>query len=314
MKSVEILILNWNKNDLTTELLRDLDRAYVFAHKPAHLTVHLLDNGSEQPLELPSNLSIPVKYTKTAHNLGYSGGMRLLAQESKADLLWLMNNDCTMSSEQVQNLLNELPAVASEYGLFHFPVVENPNGSIQSKQCHWNKWIGWRTSDFNPATSFLGDKFVCPIISRDLVLRLHLFPTEFHSYGEDFDASFALQKSGVTATRSRAVRISHQLSSSRPVDALVAQEFKIRGGRNYIASALINYSRRSRNCNFPILFLKIWIVDLLVKSPLTMSSARTFFMWLRLPLDVFNFRGQIRRLRAIRELHWQMADSDVFKV
>lgn len=312
--SLEILVLNWNKSEMTRSLLSQIDEAFVEAGSPQGISVHVLDNGSELPLTTPLVTHIPCRLTSLASNIGYSGGMHRLVSESTAEIVWLLNNDCEMPPSTVKDVLSAVASHQNPSRLLIFPLIEDPDGTIQSRDCTWNLLLGWRTNPYSGLDVIFGDKFVSPILSRKLAVDLELFPPFFHTYGEDFDASYALAKAGVPANRAKNVRIGHQLSSSRPVDVKVRTLFRIRGAANYLTSALINYSRPSLLIAFPALLLKIWIFDLLVRGRNDILAARGLREWLSVPKLLWQRRAQIANIRQSRSIHWKLTDTEVSRV
>ena len=309
--SVELLVISWNHSDLTDQLVASIQDAYVGAGCPLGVRLHVLDNNSDAPYRVPANITLPTRLTRSPRNLGYSGGMRFLIDSSEADALWLLNNDCVLPLDAFVILLEELNTYGQDGGFLLFPKVVNPDGSTQSKDCRWNLFLGWRTHPYEERTPLFGDKFVAPILDRTLAQDLHLFPAKFHTYGEDFDACYAIVKSGVMPRRIMHLSIEHQLSSSRPSDPFMSYRFSLQGASNYLSSVRINYSKFSSVLCIPCLFLKIWFVDLLVKNSFFRWKKHYWREWASWPLSSARRHNEVAWLRRVRRENWSISDHDV---
>lgn len=101
-------ILNWNAWEETIACVRSLQ---ALQQPELHLIV--VDNASQEPLEPPLE---GIHLIRAAENRGYSGGHRLAlawAQRYGAELIWLLNNDLTVQT----NTLSELLRAYQQHGM-----------------------------------------------------------------------------------------------------------------------------------------------------------------------------------------------------
>ena len=92
MKSVAIVIVNWNQKDLTEECLKSLKKINYSNYK-----IILVDNGSSDgSIEYLIKNYPECHYIKSKKNLGFSGGNNLgmkYALEQNFEYIYLLNND-----------------------------------------------------------------------------------------------------------------------------------------------------------------------------------------------------------------------------
>jgi GT2 family glycosyltransferase len=309
--TLSILIINWNRAQDTSALLQDI------IEQSSTLTsfeVLLLDNGSEEPLPSWWSDCARIRLTRSSVNLGYSGGMRLLLEQSRSKVCWLLNNDCRIGPGILKAAVDTAGNMTEALIM---PLVLNPDGSMQSRDCYWHPILGWRVgpepSPKVPNRRIFGDIFVAPLIARQEAIRLGLFPPQFHTYGEDFDASYALAAAGLVVRRCAGLVVHHRKSSSKPAALDERYRFEVQGVRNVLASAVINQRTINSVWTTLPLFLKYWMVDLFWKRRKVLyANPRLLRLWASLPVSSMLLARDLRDLRARRKKWRASGDARVW--
>jgi GT2 family glycosyltransferase len=190
---------------------------------------------------------------------------------------------------------------------------------VQSHDCHWSPVLGWRRGRHprpgDDAYPIFGDIFAAPIISLDIVKRLRLLPQGFHSYGEDFDACYAVAMAGERIVRDSSIVVQHALSQSRPESPHDLYVVQVQAVRNVLASAMLNYGRAALWISFPLLFLKMWLHELLWRQRGLLRKCglvpRQFFS---LPVEVLRLHTSQRALRQLRQDQRARSDLAVWRL
>ena len=309
--AISILILNWNKPALTSRLLQDL--ASQVQKKSVEVLV--LDNGSTLPYPEWWKAMPNVRLLHSGTNVGYSGGMRLLIEQSRAPWLWLLNNDCRVPSNAVANAQR---AVAAGNADVLFPIVLDPDGSIQSRDAHWNKVLTWRIGEVAKASGgaypIFGDLFVGPLLRRKIVDALQILPATFHSYGEDFDACYCFALAAARCIREPAIKLTHQMSMSRPTELEERYRFTVQGARNLVVSVLLNYQWRTILWAGLPVFVKAWCYDLgwRQRASWKLLGSKGLRCWMGFPQQVLLHYDANRGIRTCRQSARVMSDSGLF--
>jgi len=104
MKSIHVIILNWNGEDDTIECINSLIKQVG-----VKLNIIVIDNGSkEQSIKKIKNKFPYLKIIENKKNLGFSGGMNIgikVALRNEAEYILLINNDTVAEPNLVKNLL-----------------------------------------------------------------------------------------------------------------------------------------------------------------------------------------------------------------
>lgn len=106
MKTVTIVVLNWNGWAQTTVCLESINKIRPSKY---HLQVVVVDNGSAtKPLKQAIYKSSNIKLIHNSENLGFSQGNNIgieYALKTKSDFIFLLNNDTTVAQDIVDRLL-----------------------------------------------------------------------------------------------------------------------------------------------------------------------------------------------------------------
>jgi len=107
MKSIFLLVLNFNGNKNTLECIESLKKINISDFKP---TILVIDNNSSEKLNLQNESigKIEIKIIRNEKNLGFSGGHNVgikYALENAADYLLILNNDTFVDPNFLTELL-----------------------------------------------------------------------------------------------------------------------------------------------------------------------------------------------------------------
>ncbi|WP_083444479.1 glycosyltransferase [Gordonia jacobaea] len=304
---LSILIINWNGASDTESLISDLE-PQLLKFPLGEIEVLLLDNGSDLPVPTSWRLWRHVSLLETAENLGYSGGMRLLTDNAQGEYCWLVNNDVRLTDDAVSGVMKGIGASGADV---LFPMVLNPDGSVQSRDCWWSGLRGWRMprprADEVDRYPIFGDLFVAPVIRSSLFEELGILPPLFHTYGEDIDACYALAARGLKVLRDPHIVLKHRKSSSKPVDDRQRFKFETRGAANLIASIILNYQVSSFVLAIPVA-AKVLLYDMLLKRRRSFRHAWAWRFWFNIPVRASIVAWQLRDVRKLRQTHRALSD------
>lgn len=138
--TVWAVVLNWNAWEMTMRCVRALltrTRADV---------VLVVDNGSTDEdfwaLQRAVRGEGRIRLSRTPSNLGYAGGMQWgirQALASSGDLVWLVNNDCTVLEGSLEPLIREMqghPATGACSGIVVHPDIPEPGQYNGGARCN----------------------------------------------------------------------------------------------------------------------------------------------------------------------------------
>lgn len=222
MKSVAIIVLNWNKPKLTIETVNSLLK---ISHKNFSYQIIIVDNGSDDDSISQFNKlyssSANIKVISTGINEGYVSGNNFginYALKNKFDYFLIINNDVFVKKDFLQLLVNFLEK-NSQYGLvgpkiYFAPGYEFHQNRYQKNelgkviwsaggQIDWNNVIGSNVGvdevdygQFNQNNDQLD--FIsgcCFLIRRSVVEKIGVFENYF-MYLEDVDFCLKAKQNG----------------------------------------------------------------------------------------------------------------------
>ena len=124
---VSILILNWNKSDLTLKCVESV-RRHVGG---VNYEIIVVDNGSEfgQAERLQAGLNGDVRFISLKHNMFFGEGNNIAAEAARGEFLLFLNNDVTVTANCVSALLAQFKNCFSPGAVG--PKFLYPNGGLQ---------------------------------------------------------------------------------------------------------------------------------------------------------------------------------------
>ncbi len=219
MKSVFIVILDYNSHDQTHDLLKSLKNIDT---KNLDTYMVIIDNASEVPFVFsPKEISKNVHLLRNKKNLGFSGGNNIgidYALSHGADFVVLLNND-TLVDKNFLHILIERLEKNNEIGLV-VPKIYFAKGYEYHKNRYkkgdlgkvlwyaggsidWNNMIiSHEGLDDIDTGAYDKEKEVdfatgcCMAIKREVLERVHGFDSRYFLYLEDADLTERIKKAG----------------------------------------------------------------------------------------------------------------------
>lgn len=202
--TLSALILTHDRPDQIIQCLLSLQE-----EMESLLEIIILDNGSDPPLHREDFLSLPkVKLLRSEKNLGVTGGRNYLAQQARGDLLWFLDDDATLDSQEACHLIQKY-FEQKKLGVVSFKVLNRFTKQEESR-CIPDRRKKLTNSDL-PASYFVGCSFVVP---RFLFIQLGGFWEPLYYSCEELDLSYRILESHYSVIRSSSLRVLHGFSPS----------------------------------------------------------------------------------------------------
>lgn len=213
---VGVVVLNWNSEETTRCVLRDLGQA-----RDVRLLVYLVDNGSISPegnallAEFPDSILVALP-----KNVGFARGVNAGARRALADgcsHILLLNNDARIEPDRV------IPALLAELACDRMigaagPLVRNSDGSIQSTGYRYSMWwpiprpLKGSARDNCAHWYYLSGS--CLLIRADALRATGGLDPDYFLYGDDVDFALKLHALGYREQIVHTVSIEHARAAS----------------------------------------------------------------------------------------------------
>jgi GT2 family glycosyltransferase len=219
---VGVVLLNWNGGEFTLPCIRSLLEGDL---RPWQIVV--VDNGStDGSPELIERAFPTVSMIRSRENLGFAAGnnvgIRALLGDG-ADLIWILNNDTTVSRSCLGELVAAIQAdddmaVATAKVLF-----EEPAGRIWYAGAWFSPWTlkathrGERESDHGQYDETTEVGFVsgcCMLIRASAFREIGMLDERFFIYEEDADWCLRAARAGLRMWYVPAATVVHRVSAS----------------------------------------------------------------------------------------------------
>ena len=209
--SVAVVILNWNKAELTLSCIKNILRLLY-----ENFTIYLVDNGSTDgsaELFLRNELitkSNKITFIANSQNLGYAEGnnvaiRQILLKNESIDYIWLVNNDAIVESDTLSILVKQANSdqrigLASPilYRNKDKNVIECAGVKIDIKKARHYSTIDLETSKCwqkeNPQQ--VGVMGTAMLLRRSMIDKIGLLNSDLFAYMEDIEYSIRAIKSG----------------------------------------------------------------------------------------------------------------------
>ena len=213
---VAVVILNFNGWDMSIKCLDSLARSQY-----PNIATYLIDNASQLDLTAQINSRFPLAtIIRNELNLGFSKGVNVglrAALEQGFDYVWVLNNDTTVSTDTLKELVAFAEADA-DIGIVGCVLVEDSsNRLIQS----------WGGGTINLTTGIVRHvKKAAPVKSLDyingasMLLRYNalkdvgLFDENYFMYWEDIDLSMRMRAHGWQLGVAKNAVVNHMVSAT----------------------------------------------------------------------------------------------------
>jgi GT2 family glycosyltransferase len=219
---VNIVILNWNGYEDTSELLESLRKISYSNYK-----IKVVDNNSSQNdvEKLETKYGNEVQIISCKENLGFAGGNNIgikISLQQNADFILLLNNDTTVEPNFLEILVNKFETderagiVAPQINYYNETRrVWSAGGKISKIRAS-----GFADSDKVETEIIQTDKLVefvsgcCMLIKIEVFQNVGLFDEHFFLYTEDTDFCFRARKAGYKIYLAPRSKIYHKVNRS----------------------------------------------------------------------------------------------------
>jgi len=188
---VSILVLNWNKKDMTIECIDSLKKI-----KYPNYEILVIDNGSTDGSYRAFKKMGDIKTVQTGKNLGYTGGNNAGMRKAKGDYVLVLNNDVIVDPD----FLNELVRAAEsdpQIGIVGPKVYYNHKknvifsaGGYTSKIMGLGILIGLNKIDRGQYEKQKKVNMIpgcCMLIKRKVLDKVGYFDDNFYIYFDEMD-------------------------------------------------------------------------------------------------------------------------------
>lgn len=226
---VVVVVLNWNKWQLTLDCLQSLGRLTY-----ANFRIFLIDNGStDDSLAHFQDLPRQVTLFANADNLGYTGGNNMAMRRALAegaDYVWLVNNDAAATPDSL-SLLVAAAERDPALGMVS-PLLKGTEGDTEFNPAgllvHLDRPALDVTTDAETARRWqnaMPDRFALAgtalLVRRALIERIGGFDDRLFAYDEDIDLSIRCVQAGFRNAMEFAAVVHHHPRPAAATDARV---------------------------------------------------------------------------------------------
>lgn len=237
MDHISLVLVNYNSERDTLECLQSLQKIKA---KGFEYQILIIDNGSKEPLTIPSDLSRKVELVRSESNLGFTGGNNLGIKYAldtyNSDFILLLNNDTYVDPHFLQALYDSAK-VHPEQGLI-CPKIYFAKGNEYHKPSYKPEdkglvlWYAGGSIDWPNVLCFhrgvdeldrghfdtqLTSDFAtgcCVLARREVLEKIGVFDERFFLYLEDVDLSLRTQQAGFSIGFCSAAQVWHKNAGS----------------------------------------------------------------------------------------------------
>ncbi len=219
---INIIILNWNGYEDTSELLRSLKNISY-----NNYSITIIDNNStnNDVEKLKSKCNNDFEILKSHENLGYAGGNNLGIKyllENDGDFVLLLNNDTTVDEYFLEKLVrkfgtdNTIGISAPQIYFFNQPSkIWSTGGKISKIR---GSGVSYSSKNFNKINKRNGSfEFVsgcCMLVKKEVFQKVGFFDENYFLYDEDTDFCFRVKKNGYKICVEPDSKIYHKVKGS----------------------------------------------------------------------------------------------------
>ncbi|MCI0382593.1 MAG: glycosyltransferase family 2 protein [Chlamydiae bacterium] len=220
---ISFIILNWNRKEDTLACLASVSEVDY-----PNFEIVLVDNGStDDSIQATQERFPKITIIPTGKNLGYAGGNNVGIQfclEKGADYLFILNNDTTVSSDTLKNMIPlfkehpRLGILGCKIYLFDKPFTFDHLGGKWNRKKACFDLIGWR--QFDDGKSWEEPKeieYVCGaamLVKREVFQKVGLFEPRFFLFCEEADFCHRARQIGYSTMTCPTAKIWHKVSAS----------------------------------------------------------------------------------------------------
>lgn len=229
LKTLGIIILNWNAADVTKECAGRLQE-----WERLNPRIYVLDNGStEGSLDFSNETGIPVFLVRSPTNLGYAGGNNLgirRALDDGCEFILLLNSDASISEEQLEILLDHLyrnPEIGCIGPVIHEGVILYIGGRDIGIHIHTRNTV----SEKNSLKGLLYSEYVPGMVfltKREVIKRTGFLDEQYFFSGEIADFCKRVLNSGWICAICGDAKAEHLQDRDNPHRSSLYQYYSLR--------------------------------------------------------------------------------------
>lgn len=219
---VNIIIVNWNGIDDTSELLVSLSKISY-----SNYSIIIVDNGSvnDEVKKLENISKGKAQIIRCKENLGFAGGNNVgikYSLEKKADYILLLNNDTTVKPDFLEILVSKYEGekqagiVAPRINYYDEPQRIWTDGGkisrIRGSGFAYSSKLEKEVDSSEKSVTFVSG--CCMLIKSEVLLSVGLFDENYFLYTEDTDLCQRIINAGYKILVSPQSVIFHKVSSS----------------------------------------------------------------------------------------------------
>jgi GT2 family glycosyltransferase len=200
---VSVITLNWNGLEVTTELLRSIQKHNTYPN----IEVIVVDNASTvDPTSALTPIYPGLKVIRNQQNLGFSAGNNVGIRAAKGDYLFIINNDTEFTPGLIEGLLevfSKYPdaGIASPkfHYFFHKGTIEYAGYQSVNIFTGRNGMIGSKEKDEGQYNEIMPTHYAhggAMMVPRKVIDEVGLLHEGFFLYYEEFDWCNQIKKKG----------------------------------------------------------------------------------------------------------------------
>lgn len=242
---VYVIVLNWNGKHDTKECLDSLTKLTYSNFK----VIVVDNNSSDGSVEFLKGLYPRVEFIENDSNLGFAKGNNVgieYALRSKAEFIFLLNNDTVVSSDLLDKLVEKAemnPRIGILGPKIYYYHQKNKIWFAGGKILYFlgNTWhLGNRRKDRGQYSKIKDVDYItgCALlIKHDVLEKIGLFDHRYSSYFEDCDLCVRTKREGYRIVCVQNAKMWHKVSASTgggltPIKAY----YKIQSGNRFFKS------------------------------------------------------------------------------
>lgn len=290
---MSVVIPAHNGSELLSECLASLIGVEQFAH------IIVVDNGSEDPLDIPST----VKAIRNPTNRGYAGACNQGAEVGDAPFILFLNSDALIEAETLRRLVSI--AESDTAAAIWQPIITTNDGKrLDSAGSAFTRTgFLWHLSlPRHPASGAMpifSAKGACILVRRDVFVAIGRFDDSYFAYFEDSDLCWRARLAGWEVRLVPGCRVRHRGGATTAATFRPA-EMDYLAFRNRLRSLLANASFPTLARVLPIHLvacLATAVAFLLRGRPASAVAIVKAMLW---PISHSGIRSARRRAQALR--------------
>lgn len=224
MNKIIAVVVTYNRKNILKENIEAL--LNLSFNNSYELKILIVDNNSTDGTKEYINdyiKSNSIIYINTGANLGGAGGFNCGMKEAYkigCDFMWLMDDDCIVHENSLQELLNADNILNGNYGFLSSKVLWK-NGEICKMNIQKKTFLKWLKTFDKPLTPIAMASFVSLFIKTDIVKKMGLPIKEFFIWSDDWEYTRRISRKYKCYFVANSV-VTHKLKSN--IGANIAEE------------------------------------------------------------------------------------------